>query len=141
MKTLGKVGVVIASLAVCCWLLSDIAVAQKTKGKTRAATTKQLMKGFVSVNCGDLGKALKAEQVDWDEVALRASLLNEAGHLLMDDGRCPDGDWANGAKTVQKCSQVLLEKAEAKDVEGAQAAFKALTSQGCATCHNAHRPK
>src|SRR5579862_412459 len=71
-------------------LLAENAHAQKTKGKTRPALTKQLMKGIVAPNCGDLKKALDAETTNWDDVALRAAVLNEAGHFLMDDGRCPD---------------------------------------------------
>jgi len=59
----------------------------------------------------------------------------------MDDKRCPSGDWAKGATTVQKCSAVILEKAKAKDLEGAKGAFKALTSKGCGTCHKAHKGK
>lgn len=141
MKNVRLVGIGVLLVAVASvGLLFDSASAQK-KGKTREATTHQLMKGFVSVNCGALGKALKAEKTDWDEIALRAALLNEAGHILMADGRCPDGDWAKGAKTVQGCSKVLLAKVEEKDLEGAKSAFGALTKGGCAVCHKAHRPK
>ena len=142
MKNVGLVALLSLALIVAGFALSfESASAQITKGKTRAATTKQLMKGLVAANCGALGKALKAEETDWDEIALRAALLNEGGHLLMADGRCPDGEWAEGAKTVQKCSVVILKKVEAKDKEGVQSAFKALTSGGCATCHKAHKPK
>ncbi len=117
------------------------ATAQKTKGKTRAASTKQLMKGFVSVNCGGLGKALKAEEVNWDDVALKAALLNEASYVLMDDGRCPDGHWANAAKSIRAQSVAILAAAEAKNLDNANTAFKALTSQGCAACHKVHKGK
>jgi hypothetical protein len=140
MRRRGLAGVLTAVVAVgCLGLLFGTADAQKTKGKTRAALTKQLMKGFVSVNCGDLGKALKAETVDWDEVALRAALLNEAGYILMDDGRCPDKDWAAGAKNIQQHSATVLAAVEKKDLEAAQGAFKSLTAEGCATCHKAHK--
>ena len=122
-------------------LLLDSAFAQKVKGKTRAALTKQLMKGLVQPNCAAVGNALKAESPDWDAIVLHSALLNEAGYLLMDDGRCPDGEWAKAAKRIQSASEELLAKAEAKDRAGAEAAFKALTSEGCAVCHKAHKAK
>ena len=43
-------------------LLAGDVLAQKTKGKTRPALTKQLMKGLVFPNCGDLKKLLDAER-------------------------------------------------------------------------------
>src|SRR5689334_4176220 len=48
-----KIGIVALALAGV-GLLSETTFAQKTKGKTRELTTKQLMKGFVVVNCGGL---------------------------------------------------------------------------------------
>jgi cytochrome c556 len=120
-------------------LWSGSAYAQKTKGKTRAALTKQLMKGLVAANCGELDKLLKAETTNWDDVALKAALLNEAGHLLMDDGRCPDGDWANATKAIRESSEKILEAAEKKDLDAAKGAFKTLTTDGCGACHKAHK--
>lgn len=142
MKTAGIVRLGVVALAVAgIGLLAGTSFAQKTKGKTREVTTKQLMKGFVSVNCGDLDKALKEKEINWDDVTLKAALLNEAGFVLMDDGRCPDKDWAAGAKAVRESTKKLLESAAKKDLENVQASFKTLTSEGCATCHKAHRPK
>lgn len=117
------------------------ATGQVTKGKSRLITTKQLMGGLVRPNCAALGGALKKQPADdeaWEAMATNAALLNEAGFLLMDDGRCPDKDWADAAKTLRECSGVVLEKVEAKDPEGAQAAFTALT-KACAACHKAHK--
>lgn len=130
---------VVGCAAVALAFLAGDAEAQKTKGKTRAALTKQLMKGFVAANCGDLGKALKAEPTNWDDVTLKAALLNEAGYILMDDGRCPDGDWANASKAIQGASAEILAAAEKKDLEATNAAFKKLTTEGCAGCHKAHK--
>jgi cytochrome c556 len=115
------------------------AEAQKTKGKTRAALTKQLMKGLVASNCGDLKKALDAEPTNWDDVALRAALLNEAGYILMDDGRCPDGDWAGASKALQAHSAAVLAAAEKKDAAAAKEAFGKLTAESCGACHKAHK--
>ncbi len=130
---------VLAALATVIGLGLQSVDAQIKKGKTRPATTKQLMKGVVGVNCGALKKAIDAETVDWDEVALRAAVLNESGYGLMDDGRCPDGEWAKGAKAVQSATAEVLAAAEAKDVAAAKAAFAKVTGEGCATCHKAHK--
>lgn len=120
-------------------LFAEKAEAQKTKGKTRAALTKQLMKGLVAPNCGDLKKSLDAEKPNWEDVSLKAAVLNEAGYLLMDDGRCPDGDWANATKAIRESSAAVLAAAEKEDAAGAKAAFAKLTSEGCAVCHKAHK--
>lgn len=119
-------------------LLAPEAEAQKTKGKTRAATTKQLMKGLVAANCGDLKKALDAAEPNWDDVALKAALLNEAGYALLDDGRCPDGDWAGASKTLQAESASVLAAVEKKDAKAAKEAFGKLTGS-CAACHKVHK--
>ena len=97
-------------------LLSTDANAQKTKGKTRPALTKYLMKGLVNPNCGALKKDLEAEKPNWEDIELHAALLNEAGHILMDDGRCPDGDWAKAAKALQTQSAAVLAAAEKKEI-------------------------
>lgn len=117
------------------------AVAQVKQGKTRPAKTKQLMKGLVAANCGALGEALKTAPADdaaWEDLALKAALLNEASYLLMDDGRCPDGDWSAAATTLREGSAAVLAKVEAKDAAGAGEAFKAMT-QACGACHKAHK--
>lgn len=117
------------------------AVAQVQKGKTRAALTKQIMAGIVQVNCAALGKGTKEAPPDdkaWAALATNAALLNEAGYLLMDDGRCPDGVWAGAAKSLQTASAAVLAKIEAKDLEGAAAEFKKVT-ETCAACHKAHK--
>ena len=115
--------------------------AQVKKGKTRAATTKQLMGALVKANCAALGEALKSAPADdqaWDDLATKAALLNEAGYLLMDDGRCPDGVWAGASKTLQTGAAEVLAKVEAKDHAGAQAAFQNVT-KSCGECHKAHK--
>lgn len=122
-------------------LFTNDAEAQKTKGKTRAATTKQLMKGLVQANCADLGKLLKADPVSWDDVALKAALLNEATYILMDDGRCPDKIWADAAKAAREASGAVLAAAEKKDLAAANDGFKKLTTEGCGGCHKEHKPK
>ena len=124
-------------------LLSYAASAQVKKGKTRPLTTKQMMGGLVGPNCKQLGAGLKNPPSDddgWAKLATQAALLNESGHILMADGRCPDAKWAAAAKTLKGCSEVVLKKIAEKDAEGAMSAFKAMTGS-CAACHKAHKPK
>ncbi len=121
--------------------LSVVGTAQVKKGKTRAATTKQIMGGLVQPNCAALGGGTKAAPADdkaWATLATNAALLNEVSYLLMDDGRCPDADWANAAKALRSASEAVLAKIEAKDHEGAATEFKKLT-ESCGACHKAHK--
>ncbi|TXT32332.1 MAG: hypothetical protein FD138_2077 [Planctomycetota bacterium] len=135
------VWILVASLLVGGFAIAERVEAQKTKGKTRAASTKLLMKGLVSANCGAVKKDLDAAEINWDDVTLHAALLNESGYILMDDGRCPDGEWAKSAKGLQSTSAALLAAAEKKDAAAAKAAFADLTAQSCKVCHAAHKGK
>ena len=115
--------------------------AQIKKGKSRPLTTKQMMSGLVKPACAGLGEGLKTAPTDdkgWDDLATKAALLNESSFTMMDDGRCPDGDWANAAKALRESSASLLAKLEAKDAAGAQEAFKGVTGS-CAACHKVHK--
>ena len=135
--------VVLVGVGLCLLFGVPSTLAQKTKGKTRAAQTKYLMRGINGPNCAALAKLLKGEPADdkaWDTVACHASLLNEMSYLLMDDGRCPDKAWAEAAKTLRGCSAKVLEAAKDKNLEAARAAFKNLTG-ACAACHKVHREK
>ena len=122
-----------------------VAHAQVKQGKTRALKTSQLMKGVVKPNCEALKKGLvdaaPSSDESWDKLAANAALLNEASYILMDDGRCPDGVWANAAtKTLREGTAGLLKAIEAKDADGAKAAFGNLT-QSCKGCHEKHKEK
>lgn len=120
----------------------DSAGGAVTQGKSRPAETKYLMRGVVQPNCAAIGKILKegapADDKAWDTLACHASLLNEMGHVLMDDGRCPDKAWAEANKTLKEESAKVLAAAKAKNAEEAQTAFKAMTG-ACAACHKAHK--
>ena len=99
------------------------------------------MSGLIKPNCAGIGEGLKAAPVDekaWEDLATKAALLNESSFILMDDGRCPDGDWANASKSLRDGSAAVLTKIEAKDYAGAQEAFKAVTGS-CAACHKVHK--
>ena len=121
-------------------MVSVVAFAQVKQGKTRPMKTKHLMKGLNGPCCGGIGEGLKAGPADdkaWDDLIMKAALLNESSYILMEDGRCPDGEWAKAATTLREESATLLAKLEAKDKEGAQAAFGAMTA-ACGGCHKAH---
>ncbi len=116
--------------------------AQVKKGKTRALQTKHMMSGLVGPACSGLGKDLQgsgpADDKGWDAALSKAELLNESGHMMMEDGRCPDATWAEACKTLRDCSQVVITKIEAKDAAGAREAFTAMTGS-CKSCHTAHK--
>lgn len=121
--------------------LSLGASAQVKKGKTRVLTTKQLMGGLVKPNCGGIGDGLKEAPKDdagWEALATKAALLNETSYILMDDGRCPDGTWADAAKALREGSAAVLANVEAKDAAGAKTEFEAMT-KACGACHKAHK--
>lgn len=137
-------GIIALGLVSSLLLGADAVLAQKTKGKIRPAATKQLMKGIMQPNCAGLGGSLKdsgpANDEAWALAAQQAACLNEMSYLLLDDGRCPDGDWAKACKTLQECSATALAAIEKKDAAAASAAFKAATGS-CAACHKAHKGK
>jgi cytochrome c556 len=125
--------------------LSGTWAAQKTKGKSRAAATKYLMRGIMFPNCKGLGDLLKeagpADEKAWDTAACHASCLNEMSHLLMDDGRCPDSVWAGAAsKELREGTAAVLEAVEKKDVKATREAFQKVTA-ACSACHDAHKTK
>ena len=140
-KTLSTVCTVAVAVGVFVWMGS--LQAQKLKGKSRPAPTKQLMKGILQPNAGSLGAALKdagpADDKAWEAAQTAVVVLNEAGYMLMDDGRCPDAVWEGAAKTLRDGSAAALTALEQKDLEGSRAAAKTLMG-ACMACHKAHKP-
>jgi cytochrome c556 len=135
MAVVSAVGVGLISLCGSAW-------AQKTKGKTRAAATKYLMRGIQQAHCKALGDMLKeagpADDKAWDTAACHASCLNEMSYLLMDDGRCPDAVWKGATNDLRDGSAAVLAAIEKKDLEGTRTAFKTVIGS-CGTCHKAHK--
>jgi cytochrome c556 len=129
----------VALVAVVTYQATDAAI---TKGKSRAAETKYLMRGVSQPNCAAIGKMLKdsgpADDKAWDDLVCDASLLNEVSYLLMDDGRCPDKTWADAAKTMREESSKIIDAAKAKNLADAQSSFKLLTTS-CGACHKGHK--
>lgn len=124
--------------------VAGVAQAQVKQGKTRALKTSQLMKAVVKPHCDALKKGLDSEPSNeeaWNGLAANAAVLNEVSYLLMDDGRCPDGVWADAAtKALRDGSAGLLKAIEAKDTAAAKSAFGAMT-KSCGGCHEKHKPK
>jgi hypothetical protein len=141
LMTRATVRLFLAAVATAGLLVWGVATAQVKQGKMRKAATKYLMRGINAVHCGGLAELLKAgpkNDEEWDTAACHASCLNEMGYLLMDDGRCPDADWANAAKTLREGSEAVLAAAQAKDLDAARAGFENVT-KACGACHKAHK--
>jgi cytochrome c556 len=123
-------------------IVSALGLAQVKKGKTRLLETRQLMSAVVKTHCGGIKKGLEAAPADdkaWAELATSAALLNEASYILMDDGRCPDGAWAEAATKLLRDGSARVHAAvAARDVEGARKAFGEMT-KACEACHKAHK--
>jgi cytochrome c556 len=119
-------------------LLATQGTAQIKKGKTRPLTTKQMMGALIKPYCTSLTETLKADgpadEKAWETAVTQAALLNESGHMLMEDGRCPDSVWADASKIMQDGSQALVTKLEAKDVAGAREAMAGMM-KSCGACH------
>ncbi len=139
-RTMLIAGPLVAAMFILAAVVTGPVQGKITEGDTRPLKTKTLMGKVVQPNCKAIGDGLKADEINWEALHANAELLNECGHILMADKRCPDGTWAGATKTLKECSAVLLTKIEAKDAEGAQGAFKAMTGS-CGACHKAHKPK
>ena len=118
--------------------------AQIQKGKTRPLETKMWMKAVNGPQCSNLAKLLKAGPADdkqWAEVMMNAEMLNEAGHVLMADGRCPDKVWADAAKQLHEGSEAVLKAAETQNTAEALSALNNSVLAACKSCHGVHRKK
>lgn len=137
MNTLFLAGGLAAAL-----ILVQTSAAQVEKGKTRPMLTSHLMSGLNKVHFGALRKGLGAAPATdeaWDDLVKSAALLNEASYILMADGRCPDGIWADAAtKNLREGSAAVLTAIEARDLEAAKKGVGTI-GQACKSCHDAHR--
>ena len=131
---------VVASVIVAVLALNSHA--QVEQGKSRPMTTKHWMKGVMKPHCTNLKEGLEAGPSDekaWEALAVHAGLLSESSYILMADGRCPDGVWADAAtKKLREGSAEALKAIAAKDLEAARVAFKKLASS-CKACHTKHK--
>lgn len=116
--------------------------AQK-KGETRPLMSSQLMAGLVKPQLGVLQEGLKEAPSDdeaWKKLATAAALLNESGHVMMADGRCPDEVWKQACKILDEASVKTLKLIEKKDAEGALESIAGITAS-CKHCHTEHKYK
>jgi cytochrome c556 len=108
----------------------------------RFANVHALMAGINQPNCGAIGKAIKgdgpADDKAWQTLLMQAALLNEAGHILMQNERCPDAVWSNAASSLRKASHKVALAAKGQDLAGVKKAFGDLT-KSCGACHKAHK--
>ena len=78
--------------------------------KERPLLTKSWMAEINQPHCARLGEILKSGpsgDQEWAEATRHAEVLNESGHVLMADSRCPDKVWADAAGAAssrQRCS-------------------------------------
>lgn len=124
------------------WRLAARAADNAEPPPARVATVEHLMEGIQQPHCGAIAALLKdsgpKDDKGWSELAEHAAILNESGHLLVENQRCPDAVWAGAAGAQQKSAADLFAAAEKKDMPAAEAAFKGVTG-ACKTCHAAHK--
>lgn len=138
---IGKSVAIAATLALA--VAGTLGWAQIQKGKTRPLETKIFMKTVNGPHCSTLAKQLKAGITDdagWQEAATHAQMLNEAGFVLMADGRCPDKVWADASKDLSEGSAAVLQAVNAKNAADANAGLQKVLGS-CKSCHAVHRMK
>ncbi len=116
--------------------------AQIKSGKERPLLTKSWMAGINQPHCARLGEILKsgpANEKEWAEAARHAEILNESGHVLMADSRCPDKVWADAATQLREGSAAVLSALHEKNATGAQSAFNNQLVKACGNCHETHK--
>lgn len=115
--------------------------AHSRRDATRVATIENVMTGMVHPNILAIEEASKKETVDaktWKALATSAALLNEAGHLLVDDERSQGKEWDSSADDLRKATAAMLIPMKAHDRNGVANELKAV-SAACARCHATYR--
>ncbi|MBI4579734.1 MAG: cytochrome c, partial [Planctomycetes bacterium] len=138
--SLGSCLALVGTVALVGWRLSAGA-AEQASPPARVAAIRHIMAGVNQPHCAAIAAALKDGPKDdaaWADLALHAALLNESGHLLVENSRCPDATWANAAGALQRGAAELFAAAGQKDLEVSRTSFKGVTG-ACGTCHAAHR--
>ena len=111
---------------------------------SKMATAHDLMEAVVKPNMDKLAAMRKAggpqEMKDWKHANAWASVMGEAGQTMLLDGWVKDAVWEEGAATLVEGAKATMTSAMRQDAEGFNAGLTAM-SQGCRTCHKAHKPK
>jgi hypothetical protein len=119
--------------------ISDVPA--EAKKKKRSLTISQMMSGLVKPKYVAIKEGLSKESIsedDWKALATHAALLNESSYSLMQDDRCPDGDWKEGAMILRKASNDALANIAKENAAGALKAVESMTLS-CKKCHAAHK--
>ncbi len=118
------------------------AATRPASDSTRVLAIRHVMTGIHSPHCGALGKLLQgngpADEKAWNEVALHAALLNESGHLLIENERCRDAVWAEATKQLRDSTASVFSAAGSRDLKAAKEAFSGVTAS-CGACHAVHK--
>ncbi|MEM7168041.1 MAG: hypothetical protein AAF581_21490 [Planctomycetota bacterium] len=75
-----------------------------------------------------------SSDAEWDRSAAHATLLAEAGNILLRPGAVVDESWQLAATTLRNGSQQTRTAIAERDLSGARAGVETLR-QSCATCH------
>ncbi|MCB9384973.1 MAG: cytochrome c [Bryobacterales bacterium] len=120
------------------------AVAAGEHTYSKMATPHDLMAGVVKPNMDKLAAIRKEggpkDMADWKHVNAYASLMGEAGQIMLMDGWVKDATWADGATKLVDAAKATMSAAMKQDAEGVNAGMGAMGA-GCKTCHAAHKPK
>lgn len=108
----------------------------------RVAEVKHIMEGIHKVHCGPAVELTKGDgptdDKGWAELEMHAALMNESGHLLMENNRCPGAEWAKACATLQAGAAGVVEAAKAKDLAAAATAAQKMTVS-CKMCHKVYK--
>jgi cytochrome c556 len=90
----------------------------------------------------DVGKALREDEPDWDDIQKETKELVELGTALgkNDPPKGEKDSWERQTKGYLDKVKTLQAAAERKDKPASQAAFTKVRTS-CGACHMAHRPK
>ena len=107
----------------------------------RVVEIKDIMAGIhkpAMDNVASIFKKAPETDEEWAKVALSARLINESGHLLMQNNRCPDAVWAKACSNLRAFTATYAKAAMKHDLAGAKAAC-AQIGASCKSCHDQHR--
>jgi len=110
----------------------------------RIAEVKHIMAGIHKVHCGPTVEMTKGDgpkdDKGWAELEMHAAMMNESGHVLMQNNRCPGAEWAKACAILQSGSEAVFKAAQAKDLSAAAVAAKKMTAS-CKMCHKVYKKK
>ena len=132
------VATIVFSIAV---VLPDTARSEDQKKEPRIARVSDIMSGIhkpAMKAVRSVSEKTPETDKDWEKVRLGAALLNESGHLLMQNKRCPDGVWAGSCADLRASTADLALAVEAKNLESARTAIDKIATS-CKSCHAKHR--